>query len=314
MLTDNCRVLVTGGTGSFGKTIVKRLLGTEVSEVVIFSRDEQKQVSLKREVKDDRLTFVIGCVRNRDALNRAMQGIDYVFSAAAIKHVPVAEDNPYEAVLTNVIGVQNVIDTAILNNVKKVINISTDKAVEPINVMGMTKALGERICSSAKGRTKVITVRYGNVLASRGSVVPFFSELIKKDSEIPLTHADMTRFILTLRQAIDLVLYSVEYGDSGDLFVSNIPALKITDLIRAMFICYNKECKIIDVGIRKGEKIHEVLLSAEEASKAELIDDTFYRVQRNASCKNRVLPLSSDNVRFLNVDEIVEMLRNEAAL
>lgn len=265
------RILVTGGTGSFGHQIVDRLMKENPAEIRIFSRDEKKQYDMQFEYKgNNKLRFIVGDVRNKESLITAMRGVDIVFHAAALKQVPSCEYNPYEAVKTNAMGAENVIEAALYHNVEKVIAISTDKAVEPVNVMGMTKAIQERLITSANvnrdgRRTIFACVRYGNVLGSRGSVIPVFRNQIDNNQNLTLTDNAMTRFILTLDNAIDLVFKSVEYALGGEIFVLKIPAHTVTELAEVMIEASGKKLKIIETGIRPGEKIHETLVSPTES-------------------------------------------------
>lgn len=270
----NKSVLVTGGTGSFGSYFVKEIIKSKPNSIIIFSRDEDKQYSLQHELSSSRkvLTFVIGDVRDRQSLSRAMRGgIDIVIHAAALKQIPSTEYNVLEAVKTNVLGAQNVVDVCIENNVKKALAISTDKAAEPVNVMGMTKALQERIFTlgnKQKKRSKTIfsSVRYGNVVASRGSVIPLFNKQIQKGGPIRITDKRMTRFIITLNQATKLVMTSIENMVGGEVFIPKIKPLKILDLAEVMLENSKPRVeKIVEVGIRPGEKLHETLVSPIES-------------------------------------------------
>jgi len=270
-LFKNKRILVTGGTGSFGHQIVDRLLKLDPEEIRIFSRDEDKQHRMQYEYKNNpKLRFIIGDVRIKETLRSAMRNVDIVFHAAALKQVPSCEYNVFEAVRTNVYGAQNVIESALEENVEKVIAISTDKAVEPVNVMGMTKAIQERLFISANKhrdgkKTVFACVRYGNVLGSRGSVVPLFRHQIDHDEDITITDSSMTRFILTLDNAINLVFKSVDYSVGGEIFVLKLPAHTLKDLAEIMVEASGKKVKIKEIGIRPGEKIHETLVSPTES-------------------------------------------------
>ena len=259
--------LITGGTGSFGNAVLKKFLNSEVSEVRIFSRDEKKQHDMRVAFNNPKVKFFIGDVRDKQSIISATQGVDYVFHAAALKQVPSCEFFPLEAVRTNVLGTENVLSAAIENNVKKVICLSTDKAVYPINAMGASKAMMEKVFV-AKSRTSNSTVicgtRYGNVMASRGSVIPHFYNQIKTKTDITVTDPDMTRFIMTLDDAVNLVLYAFENGNSGDIFVQKSPSTTIGNLARVMKKVYNSSVKIKNIGIRHAEKMHETLLSSEE--------------------------------------------------
>lgn len=274
-------LLITGGTGSFGHAVLNRFLETEhFSEIRIFSRDEKKQDDMRNQLKNDKLKFYIGDVRDYSSIERAMRGVDYVFHAAALKQVPSCEFFPLEATKTNVIGTQNVIDAAAVNKVKKVICLSTDKAAYPINAMGISKALMEKVAVAASRNLKDTTVcltRYGNVMASRGSVIPLFLKQIKENNPITITDPNMTRFLMSLDEAVELVLFAFENGNSGDLFVNKAPAGTIGDLAQALKeLCgANNEIKII--GTRHGEKLYETLCTREEMVKAEDMGE-FYRI------------------------------------
>lgn len=268
----NKTLLITGGTGSFGNAILDKFLKSDLSEIRVFSRDEKKQNDMRKKYISDKLTFYIGDVRDTQSLMPAMKNVDYLFHAAALKQVPSCEFYPLEAVKTNVIGTENVLETAILNGVKRIVCLSTDKAVYPINAMGMSKGLMEKVIL-AKARnaqeTIICTTRYGNVLASRGSVVPLFVNQIKTGQNITITDPEMTRFIMTLDDAVDLVLYAFKNGQDGDLFVQKAPAATIrllVDTIKELFKVPNHPEKII--GTRHGEKLYEVLLSREETAKS----------------------------------------------
>lgn len=269
----NKTVLVTGGTGSFGHFIAKKLVPFKPDEIRIFSRDEKKQDDMRYEFPDqDNITFMIGDVRNKDSLKSALHDVDIVYHAAALKQVPSCEYNVYEAIQTNAIGAQNIVEASIEEGVKKVIAISTDKAVKPVNTMGMTKALQERIFVSANFRkdnkkTIFACVRYGNVIGSRGSVIPLFKKQIENGDDVTITDPKMTRFVLTLSQAIELVFKATEQAVGGEIFVTKIPSVTIQQIADVMVknLSRNKKTKIKIVGIRPGEKIHEVLVSEEEA-------------------------------------------------
>jgi UDP-N-acetylglucosamine 4,6-dehydratase/5-epimerase len=268
-------LLITGGTGSFGQKVLQRFLGTNISEVRIFSRDEAKQDSLRHRFSDPRINCVIGDVRHYDAIGDAVRGVDFVFHAAALKQVPSCEFNPVEAVRTNVLGTDNVLRASFDALCEKVICLSTDKAVMPVNAMGMTKALMEKIASASVGNprntnTTVCSTRYGNVIASRGSVIPLFFDQIRKELPLSITVPEMTRFLMTLEEAVDLVMYTFEHGRNGDIFIKKSPSARIdviAEAVCALLDVANYPVKII--GARHGEKLHETLLSGEEHSKAE---------------------------------------------
>lgn len=234
---DNSTLLITGGTGSFGNAVLKRFLNTNIKEIRIFSRDEKKQHDMRVEIDNPKVKFYIGDVRDYNSVNSALKDVDFVFHAAALKQVPSCEFYPIEAVKTNVLGTENVLNAAINHNVSKVICLSTDKAVYPINAMGISKALMEKIMvskSRISGRTTIVGTRYGNVMASRGSVIPLFFDQIMNKSNITITNPEMTRFMMTLQDAVDLVLYAFEKGNSGDIFVQKSPASTINQLANAM--------------------------------------------------------------------------------
>jgi len=274
-------LLITGGTGSFGKAVLDRFLHTDhFKEIRIFSRDEKKQDDMRIQLKSSKLKFYIGDVRNYNSVERAMRGVDYVFHAAALKQVPSCEFFPIEATKTNVFGTQNVIDAAEFNQVKKVICLSTDKAAYPINAMGISKALMEKVAIAASRNCRNTTVcltRYGNVMASRGSVIPLFINQIKEGSEITITDPKMTRFLMTLDEAVKLVLFAFEHGNQGDLFVNKAPAGTIGDLAKALLELYKANNEIKIIGTRHGEKLYETLCTREEMSKAEDMGN-FYRI------------------------------------
>ena len=276
-------LLITGGTGSFGNAVLKRFLNTSIKEIRIFSRDEKKQEDMRIQYKNDKIKFYIGNVRDYRSVEDAMDGVDYVFHAAALKQVPSCEFFPVEAVKTNVLGTDNVLEAAINKGVKKVIVLSTDKAAYPINAMGMSKALMEKV-AVAKGRnikeggTIICRTRYGNVMASRGSVIPLFCEQIKEGLPITVTNGNMTRFMMTLEDAVDLVLYAFEHGKQGDLFVQKAPAATIDTLAQAVKELKNSDVPIKYIGTRHGEKAYEVLVTKEEMLTAEDMGD-YYRIK-----------------------------------
>ena len=278
---QNKVLIITGGTGSFGNAVLNRFLHTDhFREIRIFSRDEKKQDDMRNQLKSDKLKFYIGDVRDYSSVERAMRGVDYVFHAAALKQVPSCEFFPLEATKTNVFGTQNVIDAAGASGVKKVICLSTDKAAYPINAMGISKALMEKVAIAASRNlsgTTVCLTRYGNVMASRGSVIPLFLKQIKSGQPITITDPNMTRFLMSLEEAVELVLFAFEHGNQGDLFVNKAPAGTIGDLAQALKeLCKaNNEIKII--GTRHGEKLYETLCTREEMIKAEDMGN-FYRI------------------------------------
>ena len=274
-------LLISGGTGSFGNAALRRFLNEDIGEIRILSRDEKKQDDMRKRYASDKLKFYIGDVRDPQSILSAMRGVDYVFHAAALKQVPSCEFHPLEAVKTNVLGTANVVETAIQCGVRRVICLSTDKAVYPINAMGISKAMMEKVFV-AKSRnvdpaeTTVCGTRYGNVMASRGSVIPLFVEQIRAGKPITITDPEMTRFMMTLDDAIDLVLYAFEHGNSGDIFVQKAPAATLTTLAKALFDLMGvPEHPIEIIGTRHGEKAHETLLSREERAHAQDLGDYF---------------------------------------
>jgi UDP-glucose 4-epimerase len=273
-------LLITGGTGSFGNTVLKRFLKTEVKEIRIFSRDEKKQEEMRISSGNPKLKFYIGDVRNYDSVQQAMKGVDYVFHAAALKQVPSCEFYPMEAVRTNVLGTQNVLDAATANGVKRVIVLSTDKAVYPINAMGISKAMAEKLMiakSRSQSPTEAIlcATRYGNVMASRGSVIPLFVSQIKAGKPLTITDPEMTRFLMSLEDSVDLVEYAFKHADQGDLFVQKAPASTVADLAQALKELFNSSVPINIIGTRHGEKLFESLISREEMAKAEDMGNYF---------------------------------------
>lgn len=274
-------LLITGGTGSFGTAVLNRFLSTDhFKEIRIFSRDEKKQDDMRNKYKSDKLKFHIGDVRDLSSVERAMRGVDYVFHAAALKQVPSCEFFPMEAVRTNVMGTQNVIDAAVKYEVDKVICLSTDKAAYPINAMGISKAMMEKVAVAASRnleKTTVCLTRYGNVMASRGSVIPLFVNQIIKGEAITITDPNMTRFLMSLEEAVELVLFAFEHGNSGDLFVNKAPAGTIGDLAQALKEMFKADTPIKIIGTRHGEKLYETLCTREEMVKAEDMG-SFYRI------------------------------------
>lgn len=281
MKIKNKILLITGGTGSFGNAVLNRFLTTDhFSEIRIFSRDEKKQDDMRNVLQSEKLKFYIGDVRNYDSIERAMRGVDYVFHAAALKQVPSCEFFPLEATRTNVMGTQNVIDAAAFNKVKKVICLSTDKAAYPINAMGISKALMEKVAIAASRNLKNTTVcltRYGNVMASRGSVIPLFLQQIKEGKALTITDPNMTRFLMSLDEAVELVLFAFENANPGDLFVNKAPAGTIGDLAQAIKELCKSDAPIKIIGTRHGEKVYETLCTREEMIKSEDMGE-FYRI------------------------------------
>jgi UDP-N-acetylglucosamine 4,6-dehydratase len=266
-------LMITGGTGSFGNTVLKRFLSTDVKEIRIFSRDEKKQEEMRIALNNTKLKFYIGDVRDYESIFQAMKGVDYVFHAAALKQVPSCEFYPLEAVRTNVLGSENVMSAAIARGVSRVVMLSTDKAVYPINAMGISKAMAEKLMV-AKARmqgeeeTVLCATRYGNVMASRGSVIPLFVSQLKEGKSLTVTDPNMTRFLMSLEDSVDLVLYAFEHGKQGDIFVQKAPASTVSDLAQALKEIFAKDNLIREIGTRHGEKLYESLISREEMAKA----------------------------------------------
>ena len=275
---SNSILLITGGTGSFGNAVLNKFLDSDISEIRIFSRDEKKQHDMRVASDNPKIKFFIGDVRDKESIKPAIQGVDYIFHAAALKQVPSCEFFPIEAVKTNVLGTENVLSVAIENKVKKVICLSTDKAVYPINAMGVSKAMMEKVFV-AKSRTTYSTVicgtRYGNVMASRGSVIPHFYNQLKSGYDITVTNPKMTRFMMTLEDAVDLVLYAFNNGKAGDVFVQKSPSTTIGELASTMKKIYNSSVEVKNIGIRHAEKMHETLLSKEERLVADELENYF---------------------------------------
>jgi UDP-N-acetylglucosamine 4,6-dehydratase len=286
-------LLITGGTGSFGNAVVRRFLPTEIGEIRIFSRDEKKQDDMRQELRSPKLKFYIGDVRDYNSIQNAMRGADYVFNAAALKQVPSCEFHPMEAVATNVLGTENTLNAAIAHGVKSVIVLSTDKAVYPINAMGMSKALMEKVAVAKsrnlhKGQTTICVTRYGNVMASRGSVIPLFISQIKAGKPITITDPDMTRFMMSLDDAVDLVLFAYKHGDAGDTFVQKAPAATIGQLARVLQQLFEGDNEIRVIGTRHGEKKHESLLNREEMVRAQDLGG-YYRIRSDSRDLNYAL-------------------------
>jgi UDP-glucose 4-epimerase len=318
-------LLITGGTGSFGNAVLKRFLDTEIKEIRIFSRDEKKQHDMRLMYNNDKIKFYIGDVRSYDSIKTAMRGVDYVFNAAALKQVPSCEFYPIEAVKTNVLGTENTLNAAIENNVKNAIVLSTDKAVYPINAMGMSKALMEKVTIAtsrniADNGTVMCNTRYGNVMASRGSVIPLFVEQIKSGKPLTITDPDMTRFMMSLQDAVELVLFAIINGKQGDTFVQKAPAATILTLAEALKKIFNANNVIQIMGTRHGEKKHEVLLSKEEFLKAENMGN-YYRIPADTRDLNyakyfeegdkiltQVDSYTSENTERLNIEDMIALL------
>lgn len=279
---DNKTLMITGGTGSFGTAVLKRFLDTNVKEIRIFSRDEKKQEDMRIALANDKVKFHIGDVRNYDSLMQSMSGVDCIFHAAALKQVPSCEFYPMEAVRTNVLGTENVLNAAIASGVKRVVVLSTDKAVYPINAMGISKAMAEKLVV-AKSRmipnqgTVICATRYGNVMASRGSVIPLFVSQLKTGKPLTITDPNMTRFLMSLEDSVDLVLHAFEHGRQGDVFIQKAPASTVGDLAQALVEIFNCDNSVKVMGTRHGEKLYETLVSREEMARAEE-SSRYYRV------------------------------------
>lgn len=322
----NKRLMITGGTGSFGNTVLKRFLKTDVKEIIVFSRDEKKQEDMRIALGDSKVKFYIGDTRCYTSIEQAMRGVDYVFHAAALKQVPSCEFYPMEAIKTNILGTENVLNAAIANNVKRVVLLSTDKAVYPINAMGMSKAMAEkvliaksRMIDADKGPVLCAT-RYGNVMASRGSVIPLFIDKIKNNQELTITNPKMTRFLMSLEDSVDLVLHAFENGQQGDIFVQKAPASTIEDLAQAIKGLFNSEASNKIIGTRHGEKLYETLVSREEMVKAQDMGK-YYRIpadNRDLNYDKYILDgkveanniddYTSHNTTRLSVKEVTELL------
>ena len=306
MYTDKV-LLITGGTGSFGKTVVQDLLKKDIGELRVFSRDEAKQDFMRSTLNDDRVKYYIGDVRDKNSLSKAMKNVDYVFHAAALKQVPSCEFFPMQAVFTNVIGSENVIDTAVDNGVSKIVCLSTDKAVLPVNAMGMSKALMEKVAQSWARNLKdtgttVSCTRYGNVMASRGSVIPRFIEQIKAGLAITITEPSMTRFIMALPESVELVQYAFDHAKQGDIFVKKAPACTVENLAQALKNLFNSSVETRIIGMRHGEKIYETLVSQEEMSRAEDMGD-FYRVSMDSRDLNYEKYFNEGNKEEVTIDD-----------
>ncbi|BFD46328.1 MAG: polysaccharide biosynthesis protein [Rickettsia endosymbiont of Sergentomyia squamirostris] len=318
-------LMITGGTGSFGNTVMKRLLESDIKEIRIFSRDEKKQEDMRIAFNNPKLKFYIGDVRNYDSIYYAMKNVNYVFHAAALKQVPSCEFYPMEAVRTNVLGVENMMNAAIANGVERIVVLSTDKAVYPINAMGLSKAMMEKLLiakarMSSKGDTVLCCTRYGNVMASRGSVIPLFVNQIKEGKPLTITDPNMTRFLMSLEDSVNLVLYAFEHGQQGDIFVQKSPASTIEVLAHAIKELFNANNEIRLIGVRHGEKIYESLISCEEMVKAEDLGN-YYRIPADNRDLNyskffvegdlNVATLSdytSANTERLNIEQVKKLL------
>lgn len=322
---DGKTLLITGGTGSFGHAVLTRLIDEPFAEIRIFSRDELKQELMRIELNNPKVKFYIGDVRNTDSVEQVMQGVDYVFHAAALKQVPSCDFFPMQAVYTNVMGSHNVVEAAMRQRVARVICLSTDKAVYPINAMGMTKALMEKVVQAAarpraNGDTVVSCVRYGNVMYSRGSVIPLFVKQIKEKAPITVTEPSMTRFMLPLREAIDLVMFAFQHAEQGDIFVRKAPACTMEDLVAALKNLFGSKSPVKIIGMRHGEKLYETLATREELRRAADMDD-YFRVRMDNRDLNyntyftvgdvkeaQTEDYHSHNTRRLSVKQVEELL------
>jgi UDP-N-acetylglucosamine 4,6-dehydratase len=300
-------LMITGGTGSFGNTVLKRFLSTEVREIRIFSRDEKKQEEMRIALNNSKLKFYIGDVRDYDSTYQAMKGVDYVFHAAALKQVPSCEFYPMEAVRTNVIGTENVMNAAAANGVKRVVVLSTDKAVYPINAMGISKAMAEKLLVAkarmqSVGDTVFCATRYGNVMASRGSVIPLFVSQLKEGKPLTITDPNMTRFLMSLEDSVDLVLYAYEHGRQGDIFVQKAPASTVADLAQALKEVFAKDNEIRIIGTRHGEKLYESLISREEMAHAHDMGN-YYRIPADNRDLNYAKYFSEGEEKISHLDD-----------
>ncbi|MGO4277673.1 UDP-glucose 4-epimerase [Cupriavidus sp. OV038] len=322
---DNKVLMITGGTGSFGNTVLNRFLHSSVKEIIVFSRDEKKQEDMRIAINNRKVKFHIGDVRNYESVARAMEGVDYVFHAAALKQVPSCEFYPMEATLTNVIGTENVLNAAIANKVKRVVVLSTDKAVYPINAMGISKAMAEKIMVAKsrtvrEGGTVLCATRYGNVMASRGSVIPLFIDKIKAGKPLTVTDPKMTRFLMSLEDSVDLVLHAFQHGTQGDIFVQKAPASTIEELGQALKELFSSNVPVEIIGTRHGEKLYETLVSREEMAKSEDMGRYFRIPADNRDLNydkfileghpdaNDVDDYTSHNTERLNVERIKQLL------
>lgn len=305
-------ILITGGTGSFGLVLLKKLLQIGSKEIRVFSRDEKKQSDLKQEINSPKVKYFIGDVRDKQSMFEAFRGVDYVFHAAALKQVNTLESFPLEATKTNLFGAQNVIECSIENNVKKVIFLSTDKAVEPINAMGLSKALMEKLVlskSSNSRKTQFIITRFGNVIASRGSIIPIIIQKLNSKQVIPITNPSMTRFLMSLTDAVNLVLYAFEKGNDGDIFIKKAKAVRLIDLVYYFEKKLNTKAKVEVTNYYPGEKLHESLISQDEVDFA-IDEDYFFRIPKLRQRNKNIIKVSPSNTILMNDLELCEMLDN----
>ena len=325
---ENKVLMITGGTGSFGKAVLNKFIDTDFAEIRVFSRDEKKQEDLRISMKNSKVKFYIGDVRDINSLDQAMKGVNYVFHGAALKQVPSCEFYPMEAVKTNILGSENVMNAALNRDVEKVIMLSTDKAVYPVNAMGISKAMMERLmiakaCLNQVSKTKFISTRYGNVMSSRGSVIPLFVNQILKNEPITITDPNMTRFLMSLDESVQLVLTAFSEGENGDILVKKSPSSTINNLAMALMEIFNKKVETKIIGTRHGEKLYEVLVSREEMSRTKEFGD-FYKIKADnrdlnydkffTSGKKNIKDFddySSNNAKRLEINEIKTMLLND---
>lgn len=306
MSFKNKTLLITGGTGSFGNAVLQHFINTDIGEIRIFSRDEKKQEDMRIDLKSDKLNFIIGDVRDYNSINSAMRGVDYVFQAAALKQVPSCEFYPMQAVQTNILGSENVLEAAAANNVSRVVVLSTDKAVYPINTMGMSKAIMEKLAISKardprmeKNNGIICATRYGNVMASRGSIIPLFIKQIKEGKPLTITEPEMTRFMMSLKDSVSLVLFAFENAEPGDIFVQKSPAATILTLAEALKELFNATNEINIIGSRHGEKMYETLCGKEEMSKAFDLGN-YYRIPADMRDLNYTKYVQSDGPRLID--------------
>jgi UDP-glucose 4-epimerase len=300
-------ILITGGTGSFGNAVINRFLKTDIGQIRIFSRDEKKQEDMRISIRDDRVRFYIGDVRELSGVNDAMKGVDYVFHAAALKQVPSCEFYPMEAVRTNILGAENVLNAAVANGVKRLVVLSTDKAVYPINAMGQSKALMEKLTIAKSrmlrsGDTTLCATRYGNVMASRGSVIPLFVNQLKSGQPLTVTDPNMTRFLMSLEDSVNLVVYAYKHARQGDIFVQKAPACKLGDLAEALRIIFGKHDPVKIIGTRHGEKLFESLVSREEMARADDLGG-FYRIPADDRDLNYSKYFTAGEIKLSHTDD-----------
>ena len=306
IMLKNKKLMITGGTGSFGEAVLERFLDTDIHQITVFSRDEKKHEDMRRKYKNEKLSFYLGDIRDRESILSASKEVDFIFHAAALKQVPSCEFFPIEAVKTNVIGTENLLEAAMANSVEKVICLSTDKAVYPINAMGMSKALMEKVLvskSRISSSTTIIGTRYGNVLGSRGSVLPLFLDQLSRNVPLTITDPEMTRFVMSLDEAVDLVMFAFAKGNPGDIFVQKAPACTIEQLYKSFLSIVNKKDYPVEtIGIRHGEKLYETLCSSEEMFVAEDLGN-YYRIPRDERDLNYEAYFEEGNIDVSKVKE-----------